>query len=304
MRRSYVSLLLAIAMLWGASYMFIKVGVRDFAPTTLMLIRVVLAASALFAYLAWQNGVRATVASMRAAGPGAYALGIVNAALPFTLIAWGEQHIDSGIAAIANSAVPIFVVLFAFLLVPGERVSGVRLLGVLLGLAGVGLVVGVDPEGGWLAVLGALACVLAAACYGAGTLWGQRLVAGVSGPVLVLTATLGASVVLLPFGAAQAPGDLPGWKPVASVVALALGGTALAQILFYRLLRGFGSARTSLVVYLLPPVAVVYGVVFLGEPLRAPALAGLALILAGIAIGSGALRLGSAARTRSAPAVD
>ncbi len=304
MRRSYVSLLLAIAMLWGASYMFIKVGVRDFAPTTLMLIRVVLAASALFAYLAWQNGVRATVASMRAAGRGAYALGIVNAALPFTLIAWGEQHIDSGIAAIANSAVPIFVVFFALLLVPGERVSGGRLFGVLLGLAGVGLVVGVDPEGGWLAVLGALACVLAAACYGAATLWGQRLVAGVSGPVLALTATLGASVVLLPFGAAQAPGDLPGWKPVASVVALALGGTALAQILFYRLLRGFGSARASLVVYLLPPVAVVYGVLFLGEPLRPPALAGLALILAGIAIGSGALRLGSAARTRSAPAVD
>jgi drug/metabolite transporter (DMT)-like permease len=291
MRRTYVSLLLAIAILWGASYMFIKVGVRDFAPTTLMLIRVVLAAAALFAYLAWQHGVRSTIEAMRGAGRGAYALGVVNGAIPFTLIAWGEQHIDSGIAAIANSAVPIFVVLLAIPFVPGERVSGGRLGGVVLGLVGVGLVVGVDPEGGSLAVLGALACVLAAVAYAAAMLWAQRLVVGVTGPVLTLTATLGASAALLPFGVVQAPSDLPGWKPIASVVALALGGTALAQILFYRLLRGFGSARSSLVVYLLPPVAVVYGVILLGEPLRLMALAGLSLILAGIAIGSGAVRL-------------
>jgi drug/metabolite transporter (DMT)-like permease len=304
MRSRYASLLLAIAMLWGASYMFIKIGVRDFAPTTLMLIRVVLAASALFAYLASQHGARATLAAMRAAGRGAYALGVVNAAAPFTLIAWGERHIDSGIAAIANSAVPIFVVLFAFLFVPGERVSGSRLFGVLLGLVGVGLVVGVDPHGGWLAVLGALACVLAAACYGAATLWGQRLVVGVSGPVLALTATVGASIALLPFGLAQAPAEAPGWKPAASVLVLALGGTALAQILFYRLLREFGSSRASLVVYLLPPVAVVYGVVFLGESLRALALGGLALILLGIGIGSGALRLSRLQTKRLRAAVD
>jgi drug/metabolite transporter (DMT)-like permease len=291
MRRSYVGLLLAIAMLWGASYMFIKVGVRDFAPTTLMLIRVVLAAAVLFAYLASQNGFRATLEQMRAAGRGAYVLGVVNGAIPFTLIAWGEEHIDSGIAAIANSTMPIFVVLLAIPFVPGERVSGGRLGGVLLGLVGVGVVVGVVPEGGWIAALGALACVLASVCYAIATLWGQKLVHGVTGPVLALTATLGASIALLPFGVAQAPSDLPGWKPVASVLALALGGTALAQILFYRLLRGFGSARASLVVYLLPPVAVVYGVILLGEPLRLTALAGLALILAGIAIGSGARRL-------------
>ena len=153
-------------------------------------------------------------------------------------------------------------------------------------------------------MLAALACVLAAACYGAATLWGQRLVAGVSGPVLALTATIGASVVLLPFGIAQAPPDPPGWKPVASVLALALGGTALAQILFYRLLRDFGSSRASLVVYLLPPVAVVYGVILLGEPLRALALGGLALILLGIAIGSGALRPSRLQPNRLGAAVD
>ena len=290
MRRSYAGLLLAISMLWGASYMFIKVAGRDFQPATMMLIRVVLAAGGLFAYLSWTQGSAATVRRLRSAGLAPYALGVVNAAIPFTLIAWGERHIDSGIAAIANSGVPIFVVLFAIPFMPGERVSPGRLAGVVLGLVGVGIVVGVHPEGGWIAVGAASACVLAAVCYATATLWGQHLVAGLPGPVLALTATLGASVALLPLGLAQAPDELPGWKPVGSVVVLALGGTALAQILFYRLLVGFGSARAALVVYLLPPVAVAYGVVVLGEPLRVTALVGLALILVGIAIGSGALR--------------
>ena len=211
----------------------------------------------------------------------------MNAAIPFTLIAWGERHIDSGVAAIANSGVPIFVVLLAIPFMPGERVSRGRWAGLALGLVGVG----VHPDGGWIAVAAASACVLAAVCYATATLWGQHLVAGLPGPLLALTATLGASAALLPLGLAQAPHELPGWKPLGSVVVLALGGTALAQILFYRLLVGFGSARAALVVYLLPPVAVAYGVVVLGERLRPTALVGLALILVGIATGSGAVRL-------------
>jgi len=170
-------------------------------------------------------------------------------------------------------------------------VGRARAAGLVLGLVGVGVVVGIHPDGGWIAAAAALACALAAGCYATATLWGQHLVAGLPGPLLALTSTIGASIVLLPLGIAQAPHELPGWKPAASVVALALGGTALAQILFYRLLVGFGGARAALVVYLLPPVAVAYGVVVLGEPLRPVALAGLALILLGIVTGSGALRL-------------
>jgi drug/metabolite transporter (DMT)-like permease len=291
MRRSYAGVLLAISMLWGASYMFIKVAGRDFQPATMMLVRVLLAALGLFSYLAWTEGAGATVRRLRSAGLAPYALGVVNAAIPFTLIAWGERHIDSGIAAIANSGVPIFVVLLAIPFAPGERVGRGRLAGLLLGLVGVGVVVGFHPDGGWIAVAAASACALAAVCYATATLWGQHLVAGLPGPLLALTATLGASAALLPLGLAQAPHELPEWKPLGSVVLLAVGGTALAQILFYRLLVGFGSARAALVVYLLPPVAVAYGVVVLGEPLRPTALVGLALILVGIATGSGAVRL-------------
>jgi drug/metabolite transporter (DMT)-like permease len=287
MTRAYVPLMLTLSLLWGASYLFIKVAGEEIKPATMMLARVVIAAAVLLGFLAW----RGELGGLRRAPLGAYGLGLLNSAVPFTLIAWGELHIDSGVAAIANASVPIFVALLAIPFRPDERSTGARLAGILLGLVGVGVLTGVSPEGGWWGVAGTLAVVVASLSYAAAGLWGQSLIRGVSGPVLSTTALLGAALALLPFGVAQAPNSAPGWKAIACVLALAVLGTAVAQLVWFRLLRRYGSARSSLVTYLLPVTALAYGSVFLDEPLHPSALAGLALILGGVALGSGAVRL-------------
>jgi drug/metabolite transporter (DMT)-like permease len=288
--RSYVIYIGLLAAFWGASYMFIKVANRAFEPATMMMLRLLVAALIIVTVLAVQRGWSTTVAEMQALGWEGFALGVVNGAIPFTLIAWGEKYIDSGVAAIANATMPIFVVLLAVWFKPSETVRGLRLVGFLVGLLGVGVLAGVHPEGGWWGVAGTLAVVVASVSYAVGALWGQRLIAGTSGLVLAGTSMIGGLVVLLPFGLAQLPSAVPGWKETGSVLALAVIGTALAQIILYRVLRSDGAARVSLVTYLLPVTALIYGVLLLGEPLTWEELAGMALILGGVALGSGAVR--------------
>src|SRR5919197_4555366 len=167
MVRGYVPLLLIVGGIWGASYLFIKVAVEEIEPTAMMDLRLLLAAAVLVPFVALRLGVERAVAEVRSTGVGAFILGVSNMAIPFTLIAWGEKHIDSGVAAIANASVPIFVALLAIRFNPSERVTGVRLAGVMLGLAGVGVLTGLDPEGGWWAIAGTLAVVVASLSYAA-----------------------------------------------------------------------------------------------------------------------------------------
>jgi drug/metabolite transporter (DMT)-like permease len=288
--RSYVIYIGLLAAFWGASYLFIKVAGRGFEPATMMMLRLALAASLLLVVLAAQRGWSATVADMQSLGWEGFALGVVNGAIPFTLIAWGEKHIDSGVAAIANASMPIFVVLLAIRWKPSERVHGLRLVGFLVGLVGVGVLAGVHPEGGWWGAAGTLAVVVASVSYAIGSLWGQRLIAHTSGLTLSASSMIGGLIVLLPLGLWQLPSHAPGWKATGSVIALAVIGTALAQIILYRVLRSDGAARVSLVTYLLPVTALFYGVLLLNEPLTWEELAGMVLILGGVALGSGAVR--------------
>ncbi|HET7555012.1 MAG TPA: DMT family transporter, partial [Gaiellaceae bacterium] len=288
--RSYVIYIGLLAAFWGASYMFIKVANRAFEPAAMIMFRLLIASLVIVLVLIAQRGWDAMVGEMRALGWEGFALGVVNGAIPFTLIAWGEKYIDSGVAAIANATMPIFVVLLAIRFKPSETVRGLRLVGFLLGLVGVGVLAGVHPEGGWWGFAGTMAVVVASVSYAVGSLWGQRLIARTSGLVLSATSMLGGLLVLLPFGLSQLPSEVPGWKETGSVVALAVIGTALAQIILYRVLRSDGAARVSLVTYLLPVTALIYGMLLLGEPLTWEELAGMALILGGVALGSGAIR--------------
>src|SRR5919202_6475467 len=184
MSRSYAPYIAALALLWGASYMFIKVADRAYEPTSMILLRLVISAVLVFAAFAAQRGARNAVAEMRRLGWQGFALGIVNGAIPFTLIAWGEKHIDSGVAAIANASMPIFVVLVALRWQRTESVRGLRLAGFLIGLFGVGVLAGGDPEGGRGGAGGTLAVILSSVAYAAGSLWSQRLVARTSGLTL------------------------------------------------------------------------------------------------------------------------
>jgi len=218
-------------------------------------------------------------------------LGVINAAIPFTLIAWGEKHVDSGVAAVANSSVPIFVAILAVWFVPSERSTGWRLVGVALGLVGVAVLAGVHPAGGWLGAAGTGAIVVASISYAAANLYAGRRMATTGPAVLAATSMISAAVVLLPFALLSLPSHAPGWRSLGSAVALGLLGTALAQILSYRMLRIYGSSRAVLVAYMLPAFALLYGALFLSEPLTWQKLVGLATILGGVALGSGALRL-------------
>lgn len=291
MSRSYLWMLSFLAAVWGASYLFIKVAVAEIEPTAMMFFRLVIAAALLVPFLLIREGAgRALGGLARAWRPG-LVLGTVNAAVPFTLIAWGEKHIDSGVAAIANATVPLFVVLLAIRFRPSERATGGALGGIMLGLVGVAVLAGAQPGGDWWAAAGTLAVVVASLSYAVAGLYGQRATAVASTPVLATASMLGGALVLLPFALLQLPDELPGWKAGGSVAALAVGGTALAQLVLFRMLRLHGPARLSLVTYLLPVTALVYGFFLLDEPLTLAAVAGLALILPGVALGSGALRL-------------
>jgi drug/metabolite transporter (DMT)-like permease len=290
MTRRYGPLILTLAAIWGSSYLFIKVGVRDFEPTVLMTLRLLIAGVLLLAFLAATTGGGAAVTQVRGAWREGFVFGAINGAIPFTLIAWGETHIDSGVAAIAQASVPIFVALLAIKFNPSQRSSGMRLVGILVGLLGVGVLAGIHPEGGGWAVAGTLAVVVASISYAAGGLYGQHALGRASGPVLATASMLYGGLLLLPFALFQLPDHAPGWKPVASLLGLAVIGTAIAQLLLFRILRLYGAARLSLVTYLIPAFALLYGSLILDEPLRPSMLIGLGLILGGVALGSGVWR--------------
>jgi drug/metabolite transporter (DMT)-like permease len=300
MVRGYVPLLLIVAGIWGASYLFIKVAVEEIEPTAMMDLRLFLAAAVLVPFLVLRLGSRDAIAQVRSTGAGAFILGVANMAFPFVLIAWGEKHIDSGVAAIANATVPIFVVLLAIRFNPSERVRGWRLVGVALGLVGVAVLAGIRPEGGWWGVAGTLAVVVASLSYASANLYTQYRFPATSPLVITTASVLAASFVLLPFALLQLPDELPSWKALGSVAALGIAGTAFALLFFYAMLNRYGSLRASLVTYLLPPFALVYGVVLLDENMALNAVLGLLLILAGVALAAGLLQL--ARRRAAAPA--
>jgi drug/metabolite transporter (DMT)-like permease len=287
--RSYVLLIGALAAIWGASYLFIKVAVRDFPPAAMIELRLGIAGLLLALFLVARIGWRGALRELRAAGWVGFAIGIVNGAIPFTLIAWGEQHVDSGIAAVANSTVPIFNALLVPWLLPRERLSRRRFVGVLVGLVGVGVLTVGQPSVSWWFVAGTAAVVVASISYAFGGILAQHSLSSARGPTLAAASMLGGAVALLPLALFDLPDHTPGWKPVASLTALTLAGTVLAQLILFRAIRLYGSARTSLVTYLMPPVALVYGAVLLDEPVTAASIGGLVLIMLGVGLGSGAV---------------
>src|SRR4051812_684245 len=297
MRRRHLLMLIALALLWGASFLFIKVAVRELTPATLIVGRLGLAAITLALLLPFTVGMRQTARQLRANAGWLIAVALINTAVPFWLLSWGETRIDSGLASIIQAAVPIFNAVIAFVAFREVRVTGIRLAGVAIGFVGVALLVGAQPEG---KVLGALAVVGMAFCYGVGGLMTGRYLKPAQPVVVAFASTAIATLVWLPVGVAQAPSELPGWKTIGSVLALGIPGTALAYLLFFGLITGAGAAYTSLVTYLIPPIALAYGAIFLDERFGAAAFGGLALILAGVALGTGSIRVARLRRARFA----
>jgi drug/metabolite transporter (DMT)-like permease len=297
--RRHVVTLLALSAIWGASFMFIKVGVRELEPGALIFVRVGLAALTLLAIVPFRFGLGGSLRAVRGSLGALLVAGAVNSAIPFWLITWAEQSIDSGLTAVLQACAPLFAALLAWRFSHGQRVTGARLGGVLIGFVGVALLVGVP--GGAADPLAALAVVGSGLCYAAAALYiGERL-AGVPPLLISAGAMVAATLLTAPLGIAELPEEMPGWKVTASVVVLGVVGTGVAYILYYALITGAGASRAILVTYLVPSLALLYGAAVLSEPVTVVAVAGLALVLAGVALGTGAVRLAAGRRLASDP---
>jgi drug/metabolite transporter (DMT)-like permease len=301
MNRRYGPMLVVLALIWGSSFMFIKIALRELDPATLILGRLGLAALVLAVVVPALVGTRTTLEQLRTHWRALAVVGLLNAAVPFWLLSWGETRIDSGLASIIQASVPIFNALLAFAFFHEQRVTRQMLAGIAVGFAGVALLVGAQPEA---KVLGALAVVAMATCYALGGLLTRRYLADTRPHVVALGTSAIAAVAVAPAGVLQAPDHVPGWETWASVAVLGILGTALAYLLFFTIIAGAGAAYAALVTYLVPPVALAYGAIFLDESVGLAALAGLVLIFAGVALGTRVPRRrparGSEARLASA----
>jgi drug/metabolite transporter (DMT)-like permease len=275
-RRSWFWLL-ALGAIWGASYLFIAIGLRDLSPGMVAFLRIALAAAVLVPVAAVQG---ALSGARRYAG-WLVLVGAVQVAGPFLLISAGEEEIASSLAGILVAAAPLWTAVLAIWVDHEERSQGLRLVGVLIGFAGVGLLLGVDLGGGGSELLGGIAVVAAALGYAIGGLLVKHRLTGMA-PVgmsgLVMTAS---ALLLLPVAFATPPDSFPSLGPVAAVLTLGVVGTGAAFVIFYWLISTVGPARTLIVTYVAPGFAIVYGAVFLSEEITVATIGGLALILAG-----------------------
>ncbi len=275
-RRSW-TLVLALGAIWGASFLFIEIGLRDMGPVVIAWARVALAAAVLLP-VAWFRG------ELRIPGAtlGLIALlGTVQVGAPFAVLARGQEEITSSLAGILVASTPLFTALLAVRVDPAERSEGLRLVGVIAGLAGVGLLLGVDLSGTAEEALGGALVLLASLGYAIGGLVTKLKLPGVPGTGLAAWITLSATVLLTPFAIADFPAEPPGLGPLAAVVALGVIGTGLAFAIFFSLMTTIGPSRTFIVTYLSPGFAVAYGAFLLDESVSVATIVGLALILGG-----------------------
>lgn len=281
-------LLILLSLLWGASFLFIKVAVAEIPPATVAALRVSLAALALFAVMR-ASGI--ALPHGRAVWLGLLLLGGVNNSLPFFLINWGQHRIDIGLAAVLNGTTPLFTVLLVPLLGGDERLTFARLGGVLCGLAGVAVLVGPGAFAGLGDnVWGELAVVGGALGYAFGAIIARRFT-DLPPVSLAMGQLTGAAIFSVPLALAlDAPWVLrPGPASVGSVVTLALACSAVAYLLFFRVLKDAGTTNASLVTLLVPVSATAFGVLFYGERPGLEMLAGFALIALGVLLVDGRL---------------
>jgi drug/metabolite transporter (DMT)-like permease len=268
----------ALAALWGASYLFIKVALEDdLSPAMIVFVRTAVAALVLLPF-AGRGG---ALAGLRERIWPVAVLALLQIAAPFLLISAGEQHLSSSLTGILVATAPIFTFLLAIGLDQEERVHGTGLFGVLLGIAGVVLLLGVDAGGGTAALVGGLMVILASLGYALGAFYIKRRLGDVQALGLV-TATMAASALMtLPLAAISFPSRMPAADALGALLALGALGTGLAFVLFYGLIARVGPGKASLVAYVAPGFAVIYGVVLLDEGFGVASSAGLVMIVAG-----------------------
>jgi drug/metabolite transporter (DMT)-like permease len=269
---------------WGSSYLFIKIGVGSIPPLTLIAGRLGIGAL-LLAIVVWRS--RVALPRDRRTYGHLLAMAVLNIVIPFTLITWAEQAAPSALASILNGTVPLFTIVFAALFLHDEPITVNRVVGLLVGFAGVFVLTGRslgDPSSGSIA--GEVALVLSAVSYGAGNVYARRNVRSLA-PVhqAFFQVAIAFAIVVALAAVVDRPWTVqPAPDALFAVVWLGVLGSGFAYLFFFRLLSRWGSTRSSLVAYLLPVVGIVLGALVLREAVDARVLAGTALVIGGVAL--------------------
>jgi drug/metabolite transporter (DMT)-like permease len=287
MRARDLAMLVGLAAIWGLSYLFIRVAVVPLGPLVVAFLRVVVAGCGLaaFALLAGRRG------EIPPLDRRFLVLGIANAAIPYAAISFAELHITASMAAILNATTPLFAAVVAASW-DRERLATRTLVGIVLGFAGVAVLVGWNPTpvDGWFSL--AVAAMLGASlAYGFATVYARRTLRNVTSFGAATGQQIGAAVALLPFALTSAAlGDAdptPGRPAVLAILGLGLLCTSLAYLLYFRLIATVGPVRTASVTFLIPIFGIGWSALFLGEAIRPSMLAGLAIILASVVLVGG-----------------
>lgn len=281
-------LLITLAALWGPSFLFIKVAVEEIPPLTLVLGRVAVGSAFLLIVLLSQGR---RLPTDRRLWRHLAVVAMLHNALPWVLLSWGEQYIDSALASILNGTTPLFTIILAHFLVAGDRMTVPKMLGVLLGFAGLSLLILPSLSGGAQAsTWGLLAVTAAAAVYGVAMIYSRNHLRGLPPLVAPASQLLLATGYMLPVALlVDRPWtlDRPSTVALGSLFLLGILGTGLAFIVYYRLLETANPTYISMVTYVIPVFGVILGVLVLGEQLTWYALAGFALILLGVMVVNG-----------------
>ncbi|PZP30393.1 MAG: EamA family transporter [Roseateles depolymerans] len=286
MKASDLAELTLLAALWGASFLFLRLGAHDFGPIALAAVRVGLASLILLPLLAW----RGQLGQLRQHAAGLLLVGLLNSALPFALFSYAALSITAGLASIVNASTPLWTALVAYVWLRQGLTRG-RVLGLMIGFAGVAFLAwdqasfkpGADHRGLWAM----LACLGATCCYGLAANASRRFL-GQASPLAVATGSQLAAALLLAVPAwAQWPAAWPGTLAWGSAVGLAVLCTAVAYILYFRLMSRVGPTNAVTVTFLIPVFALLWGGLFLGEAVSGRMLAGGGVILVGIALALG-----------------
>jgi drug/metabolite transporter (DMT)-like permease len=274
----------AVATLWGIPYLFIKIAVDDGIPPAFLAWARVSMAAVLLLGLSWRAGL---LPSLRGRWRWLFVYAVLEISIPFPLIAFGETHVASSLAAILVATVPLIIALLAIRFDPSERVAGSRLVGLFIGLAGVVALVGIDVSGSAGELLGAVSVLVACVGYAAGPMVLKRHLSDLDPRVMMGGSLLLAALVLTPAAAIAPPSSSPSAGGIVSVFVLGIFCTAAAFVFFGVLIGEVGPSKASVITYVAPVVAVALGVAVLGERPGAGAVAGLLLILAGSWLSTG-----------------
>ncbi|WP_298726457.1 DMT family transporter [uncultured Ferrovibrio sp.] len=275
--------LLFLSVLWGGSFFFVGVAVSEVPPLTIAAVRVLLAAAILLLVLRLS---RLQLPRNRGMIGSFLVAGLLNNAVPFSLFFWAQSQIPSGLASILNAMTPIFTVLVAHILTRDEKLTTGRLMGVLVGFAGVTVMIGTDLTSGLGSnVLAQCACLLATLSYALGAVFSRRFKRlGVTPMQVAGGQFVASSAILIPVALlVDQPWQIapPSWQAIAAIVALAMFSTALGFVIYFRVMASAGS-NVNLVTLLVPVSAILLGVLVLGESLELRHLAGMAAIALGL----------------------